>query len=98
MTRYEVELREVLLAGLPRGYGDDLGRLVEERLAALAAGAMPAGAFERRRPGPAGDAGGVGSRGRTADRQAADGPGAVADVLANRIWAAVRDAQRGPAR
>jgi hypothetical protein len=87
VTRYEVELRDVVLHGLPRGYADDLASLIEVRLAALAAGGAHAG-------GPLLARDDATARGGPA----ADGPGAVADALAGRIWAAVEGSQRGPRR
>ncbi len=96
MTRYEIELGEVVLRGVPRGYADGLASLIEERLAELAAvaemGALAAhGAPDRlgssAPDGLPGWSAPDGSPGRTAS--AVDGPGALADVVARRVWAAI---------
>jgi hypothetical protein len=97
VTRYEVELSEVVLRGLPRGYADELRPLVEARLAALAAGSAQRGAVGSARRDARDDGGPAREADPPRGAPAAD-PGAVADILAGRIWAAIDGAQREPGR
>jgi hypothetical protein len=73
MTRFELEVEEILVRGLPASQvSADLGPLVEERLTWLAQGERPRGQREGRE--------------------------ALAELVADGIWAEVRRATAGLGR